>query len=451
MKRLLRDVIVGVFIAISLACFSPIMDMHVSAESLVYGDFSYIVDDKNEVIIMGYKGTNTSVTIPQTIGGKTVTEIGKCAFEENMDIVNVKLPDTITKIDYKAFSRCKNLETINFPDSLKTIGEYAFTTCHSLKEIELGNQIEKIGTCAFQLCISLSEITVPGTVKTVVNHAFHGCHNVNELLFEEGVTTIESGAAVNMYSIDRIVIPRSVTTIGDYAVGYAYYYPNYTRIDATIYGYRGTAAEAYAKNNSFTFVALDKEQTNPNVVLGDITPSSWAYKYVKYVCEKGYMKGKKVDAAGKTIFDPTETLTRAEFVQVLYNVEGQPPVTYKDKFSDVPGNQWYSYAVSWATKKGIVDGYGNGKFGVNDRITREQLATMLYKYAQYKGYKVNATANLNTYADANKVSSWAVNYMKWLVGSGIMSGKNGRLEPQEYATRAECAALVNKFLVYYGK
>ncbi len=100
---------------------------------------------------------------------------------------------------------------------------------------------------------------------------------------------------------------------------------------------------------------------------------------------------------------------------------------------------------------GIVNGYGNGKYGVSDSITREQLATMLNKYAQYKGYKVDTTAELDTYTDTGKISGWAVNYMKWIVGSSIMSGKGDRLDPQGNATRAECATLVNKFHISYGE
>ena len=191
--------------------------------------------------------------------------------------------------------------------------------------------------------------------------------------------------------------------------------------------------------------------SKPSIVLGDVEESSWQYKFVKYACENDYMKGKKTDEAGRILFDPEGTLTRAEFVQVLYNAEGKPAVTYKDRFSDVPENQWYTNAIIWATEKGIVNGYGNGKYGVSDSITREQLATMLNKYAQYKGYKVDATAELNTYTDTGKISGWAVNYMKWIVGSSIMSGKGDRLDPQGNATRAECATLVNKFHISYGE
>lgn len=227
-----------------------------------YNDFEYEVEDDGSITIIDYTGSASYVEIPESIDGKYVKKIGSAAFADNQTIQNVVLPDTIVEIGYKAFSTCKNLETINFPDSLKTIDKYAFTTCHSLKEIDL-NQVENIGDCTFQLCISVNEIIVPGSIQNVPDHAFHGCSGVETLIFEEGVTSIESTAALNMYSISNIYIPESVTEIGDHALGYSYYSPDYTRINATIYGYRDTAAEKYAAENGFDFVALGN-------MLGDV-------------------------------------------------------------------------------------------------------------------------------------------------------------------------------------
>lgn len=254
MKRRLRALIIAVALSVGIGV-SPIINMDVYADNLVYGDFSYLIID-NEIMIMSYNGTATSVNVPEIIDGKNVTQIGAYAFQES-DVVNVMLPDSITTIGYNAFANCKKLETINFPDGLKEIGDYAFTNCHSLKEVNLGNNVESIGKYAFQLCISLSEISVPGTVKKIQNHTFHGCRTVEELVFEEGVTSIEAEAALNMYALEKIVIPKSVTEIGEHALGYGYYYPDYTRIGATIYGYEGTAAETYAINNGFDFVNVE--------------------------------------------------------------------------------------------------------------------------------------------------------------------------------------------------
>ncbi len=227
--------------------------------------FDTIVEDDGTITIINYTGTEETVVIPRTIGERTVTAIGKCCFEDNLTIKEAVLPDTIKTIDYKAFADCKNLETINFPNSLETIGSYAFTTCHSLKAIDL-NKVKTIGECAFQLCISLNEIYVPGSITSIPDHAFHGCHNVKTLLFGDGVTTIKKTAALNMYSIETIMIPPTVTEIGEYALGYTYYHPNYTRIDATLYVYNNSAGLEYAKNNGFKYDIIG-EATSPHLTL----------------------------------------------------------------------------------------------------------------------------------------------------------------------------------------
>jgi len=215
----------------------------------------YRIENDGTVTITKYIGTDSYIEIPSVIEGKTVSSIGRSSFEENMIIKEVVLPDTITSVYYDAFLNCKNLESINFPKSLKNIYDYAFTTCHRLKSIDLTN-VTHIGYGAFQLCISLSEVTVPGTIKNIPDHAFHGCSDVNILTFEEGVTTIKEDAALNMYSLDEIIIPASVSSIGEHALGFTYYHPNYTRLDLTIVGYSGTAAEEYANKYGFNFRSL---------------------------------------------------------------------------------------------------------------------------------------------------------------------------------------------------
>ncbi len=248
-------------------CFSGISFSAAADDTLSVNGLSYILEDST-VTIIGYTGDAARVEIPEKIDGYDVTRIGKCAFEDNMTITSVVLPDTIEVIDYKAFADCRNLETINFPDSLSTIGDYAFTTCHSLQSIDL-NQVESIGECTFQLCISLEEITVPGSIEYIPDHAFHGCSGVTSLTFEEGVVEIAEDAALNMYSLAEIKIANSVTFIGEHALGYTYYYPNYTRLDTVIYGYRESTAESYANANGFSFVPLN---INPSTAgdLGDL-------------------------------------------------------------------------------------------------------------------------------------------------------------------------------------
>ena len=167
----------------------------------------------------------------------------------------------------------------------------------------------------------------------------------------------------------------------------------------------------------------------------------WFYDAVEYVCTNGMMQG-----TGSTMFSPEMTTTRGMIVTILYRMEGEPAVTGAADFDDVSAGQWYSDAVAWASANGIVDGYGNGSFGPEDIITREQAAAILYRYAGYKAYDVTATGELNGFADADEISGWAEDAMSWAVGAGLLNGKNGGLlDPTGTATRAEAAAILARF------
>ncbi len=188
------------------------------------------------------------------------------------------------------------------------------------------------------------------------------------------------------------------------------------------------------------------QEPNP---FSDVQESGWQYAYVKFALNNNLMKGKDTDAEGNIVFDPDKEMTRAEFVQTLYNKEGKPAVTYTDKFPDVEDGKWYTNAILWAAENNIVAGKGNGNFDVSGNITRQEMATILYKYANYKQYNTVGRSILDNYTDASSVSSWAVENMKWALSYGVMKGKGDRLAPLENATRAECATMLCNFMSYY--
>ena len=140
-------------------------------------------------------------------------------------------------------------------------------------------------------------------------------------------------------------------------------------------------------------------------------------------------------------------------VTILYRMEGSPNNNGKSKFSDVPTNEWYSKAIKWASEKGIVNGYGGtNKFGPNDNIIRQDLAGILRNYAKYKKKNTNITVNLTKFKDYKKVDSYASSSMKWAVGTGVITGNsNGTLNPKGNATRAEAAAMIEKYCNKVGK
>ena len=174
----------------------------------------------------------------------------------------------------------------------------------------------------------------------------------------------------------------------------------------------------------------------------DVSSSDWFYDAVNYVFSKGIMVG-----VTENSFAPNSSLTRAMIVQMLYSLEGSPEVTGTAPFTDVAIGQWYTNAITWAASNNIVSGMGDGTFAPNNNITREQLAMILYNYAQLKGNAVTASGNLAAFTDGNEVSDWAETAVRWAVGEGLMSGKgNGVLDPVGTTTRAEAASMFMRFM-----
>ena len=173
----------------------------------------------------------------------------------------------------------------------------------------------------------------------------------------------------------------------------------------------------------------------------DVLESDWFHEAVDYVYLHGLMNG--VD---ETHFEPMGTMTRAMLVTVLYRLSGSPEISSDNPFTDVKEGQWYTDAVLWANAKNIVTGYGEGLFGTNDSVTREQIATILYRYARSAGYDVGMTADLSAYTDASGISSWAVEAMGWANAAGLISGRTAdTLVPGGTANRAEVATILMRF------
>lgn len=186
------------------------------------------------------------------------------------------------------------------------------------------------------------------------------------------------------------------------------------------------------------------EETTDETALGflDVSRNDWFYSAVEYVVNHDVMSG-----VSDSSFAPNATLTRGMLVQILYNLEDRPDNNGINIFTDVTTDAWYTDAVIWANNENIVSGMGEGIFAPNAEITREQMALMLYNYAQYKGYDVSASAELSAFTDGADVSSWASHAVQWAVAEGLMSGMgNGTLAPQGTATRAEVSSIMMRFM-----
>lgn len=179
----------------------------------------------------------------------------------------------------------------------------------------------------------------------------------------------------------------------------------------------------------------------------DLAVGAWYEDAVAYVYRHDLMSGFSEDT-----FGPNAALSRAQLCQILYNMEGRPAVTGSGSFSDLADGAWYTDAVTWAASQGIVDGYGGGLFGPDDNITREQLASILYRCAQARGddVSVGEDTNILSYSDAADVAEYAVSAMQWACGAGVITGiSESALAPRGEATRAQTAAMLMRFCEQY--
>ena len=190
--------------------------------------------------------------------------------------------------------------------------------------------------------------------------------------------------------------------------------------------------------------------TPPNVIppdvwnnpFSDVAESDWFYADVEYA----YLN-KLFEGTSPTTFAPHTDMTRGMLVTVLWRMDGKPAVTGTNPFDDVESGKYYENAVIWAAQNKIVEGYGEGKFGPNDDITREQMAAILWRYAQFKGYDVSVGENTNilSYNDAERVSEYAIPAMQWACGAGLIQGDSGNLLPHGEAERCQVAAILHRF------
>ena len=178
----------------------------------------------------------------------------------------------------------------------------------------------------------------------------------------------------------------------------------------------------------------------------DVTEGDWFYDAVRYAYETGLM-----DGVGDNLFAPNSQTTRAQLVTILYRLEGEPEVSGTSGFTDVEAGTWYTDAVAWAAANGIVNGTTDTTFAPGEDITREQLVTVLYRYAESKGYDVSASADLSGYPDAGQVQDYAQPAMAWAVAEGIVEGVDGNLNPTGDATRAQIATILMRFCAGVAK
>ncbi len=382
----------------------------------------------------------TDVSLPSTL-----LSIESYTFSSCLALRSITVPSGVTSLGSYSFSECKNLSSITLPDNITTIGDYAFAGCAALSSITLPSRLHALSTALFNGCSSLSNVELSGAVEYVGKSAFGGCTSLERLVLPEGVEKIYEGAFDGCKNLKAISVPDSVNGIA---------FDSFDDCEnLTFYVNAGSYAQVFASANKIPFVLGAMENPAPPDGPGEYPPTPfrdvqnhWAKAYIEWAYAKGYFAG-----TSTTTFSPDAPVNRGMLVSLLYRIEGSPAVG-SSSFTDVPAKAYYANAVAWGESAKVVSGVGDGKFAPSTNITREQLAAMLHRYAQHKGYDTSAQGDLSQFKDVDRISNFAGTAMNWVVGSGIMSGKgNATLDPRGKATRAEAAVMLQKFESLYQK
>ena len=216
--------------------------------------------------------------------------------------------------------------------------------------------------------------------------------------------------------------------------------------DVKVNGKSVGAVKTYTIDKLTVSTRIEVEFTNGKLPFTDVRESDWFYEDVAFAYENGLFAG-----TSDTTFSPNASMTRAMLVTVLYRLEDQPAVNGRSGFSDVQYNGYYEDAVTWAADNGIVNGTSTTTFSPNANVTREQMAAILYRYAQYKKYNTAASSGLNGFTDHASVSGYAAASLEWAVAEKLVNGSAGKLMPTGNATRAQVAAILHRFVENVAK
>ena len=413
----------------------------------------------------------TSVTIPNS-----VTIIGERAFSYCTSLTSVTIPDSVTSICDYAFNGCTSLTSVTIPDSVTSIGEYAFAYCTSLTSVTIPDSVTSIGEYAFRDCTSLTSVTIPDSVTSINNGAFYDCTSLTDVYYAGSEAqwkaiqisygndallnaNIHYNYVSHTHSYKAVVTAPTCTAKGytthTCACGDSYV-DAYT--DALGHAWdsgkvtkQPTATEDGVKTYTCTRCGETKTETIPATGVVDVTKMftdvshSWADDGIQYCVTHQLMSG-----IGNNLFGPKLATTRAQIVQILYNLEGEPKVSGTTPFTDLT-NDWYQDAILWAYQTGVVAGTSSTTFEPDRPVTREQIAVILMEYVT-RVLKLERTwtpADLSDFPDAGSVSDWAKDAMADAVGLGLISGaSNGGqtyLEPQGSATREQVATILMEF------
>lgn len=289
-----------------------------------------------------------------------------------------------------------------------------------------------------------------GAEKALEQAAANLQGSVESLLAKASVTEVtitSDGKEITTFGGNKLTVRLPVEKEETFAEG-----SSYKVVVVSADGEVETLSGKCVKYNAHMMVQVEVSHLSTFIVLNekygaaagtgftDVAQDAWYREAVEYAVAHGLMND-----TSKTTFSPETVTTRAMIVTILHRLEGGSEAG-TGNFTDVEPGKWYTEAIAWAAGHDIVQGYGNGKFGPDDTITREQMAAILYRYAAYKGYDISAQADLSGYADAGSVSGWASDAMRWTVAKGLIGGtSNTTLSPSGSALRCQVATILMRF------
>lgn len=494
---------ISIFLILALlATFLPAGILSVSAASET--DIAYPVEegniffDKATGTITGSDSCIQSAEIPAEIEGVPVTTIANEAFADCGEMIRVSIPKSVTNIGSEAFRYCSSLESIyvdeenenyscdengsallnkdgtqllqypaglgcpcgyalsyTIPDSVETIADFAFYNNYMVEYIDFPASVTSIGDYAFLGCKSLRAARFVGNAPQLGEHSF--------AVYYEETAEYQPITKLTVYYVEGTEGWTSPTWNGYPTQTWVpehkcEYVPEITAPTCTEAGYTVYTCSGCGDTYTEDYVPAlgheykegncircgEAEPKAPSAEFSDIPEDAWYKLAVDYAVGKELMNG-----VGNGKFEPEKPMTRAMLVTVLWRYAGTP-AEGENSFSDVDDAQWYAGAVAWAAEKGIVGGIGGGKFDPDGKITREQMATILYRYCNVLGIDTRNSVSLSSFPDGDKTSVYAKKAVSWAVAEGIITGSkvNGKvyLDPQGNATRAQVATILMRFI-----
>lgn len=464
-----------------------------SGQEIKADGFTFWVKNGEATLVRAVSEERCTLYIPDHIYEYSVTQIASYTTRNNVkdtyhqDIyTSIVIPATVRRIDSYAFFYRNNysrIRSIYLCEGVQSVGNYALYQSDIQADtvyLTLPNSLQEFGRDEEQLWNSryihvfAAENSVGAEYASRAAATFHNNHaadgtitgnyaNMDFRIQNGEVTIIKCDSAcgsidpflpsyIDGYPVTELAYLSLLTIDRISSSAYAVLPPTLKRLDYDVFGvspenhlllyYPGTPAEKlvqyqrYAYANIYDVLALPYQ---------DVQQSDWYYSAVSFAYYNGLMNG-----VADMLFDPNGTMTRAMLVTVLWRLDGGS-ADGTSPYTDVPEGTWYTDGVIWATENGIVNGVGNGKFDPNGTVTREQIATILYRYAAYRGVDVSDRASLDLFTDAGAVSDYARAPMQWAVQTKLISGrldhKQLYLAPQSGGTRAEVATILMRFLI----